>query len=375
MHYREIDNLFLYELLKNFALSLIGIFIPVYIVSQGEGLLAAAMFIAISGLIGLTLSYPVSLLISRIGFKHALITSYIFLIPGLAVIKYFELSITVIIVSSLLYNLGRLLHNIGMNSEFAVDSEQDKRDDDAGKMLSLPSISRIIAPFLGGAIFAGLGFGELMLFTLLVLATSAVPLLFSRDHRDPMDHSFEDLLKEEYLKTVPLFISRGIQAVTAVSIYGLFVYMIIGGSLDVGAARALDSLGFVLTGLGVGKYAGKITRQKLVLAGCLGASTIFLLRGLVQTPLQVFMVSFTGGIFFQIYHVPIYSTFADEAESTEVLEFYTLRKMFTSVGNLLTVGTLITFYSIYSLRTAFTASFVLASLATAVMAITYLKAS
>lgn len=90
MEYREIDNLFLYELLKNFALSLIGVFIPVYIVSQGLGLLPAALFIATSGIIGLTLSYPVSLLISRIGFKHALIASYIFLIPGLATIRYVE---------------------------------------------------------------------------------------------------------------------------------------------------------------------------------------------------------------------------------------------------------------------------------------------
>lgn len=371
MEYREIDNLFLYELLKNFAISLIGIFIPVYIVSQGLGLLPAALFIAISGILSVILSYPVSLIISRIGFKHALISSYLFLIPGLTVIRYFEVSILVIIASSILYNLGRLLHNIGMNSEFAVDSKRGERDDDAGKMLSLPSISRIVAPFLGGAIFASLGFGELMLFTVAVLAASAVPLLLSKDHKGTMEYDFRKLLKEEYLKSVPLFVARGIQAVTAVSIFGLFVYMRIGGSLDVGAARALDSLGFVLTGLAVGKYANKITRNRLVLIGCMGASTVFLFRGFVQTPLQVFLISFMGGIFFQIYHVPIYSSFADEAEKTEVLEFYTLRKIFVGLGNILTVGALSIFYVLKDLKTGFFASFLLGALATVTMAVVY----
>ncbi len=371
MEFRELDNLVAYELLKNFALSLIGVFIPVYIVSEGFGLPAAALFLIISGFTGITLSYPVSRIVARIGFKHSLAASYIFLIPGLASIRYFDLSILLIIFSSLMYNLGRLFHNLSMNSEFAVDSEDENRSSDSGKMLSLPNISRIIAPLAGGLIFAGLGFGELMMVTVFILLLSVIPLMRSEDHRDSMDYDLKNLLGKEYLKTVPLFIARGVQANTAVAIFGLFVYMIIGGSIDVGGARALDSLGFVATGLLVGKYASNINKKVFVAIGCTGAAASYLARGLLVTPFQVFVVSFISGIFFQIYHVPIYSSFADEAEKTDILEFYTLRKMFVSVGNVLTVLTLYSFYTLTDLRTGFQASFVLAAFATVGMAWSY----
>lgn len=371
IEYRELDNLLLYEFLKNFALSLIGIFIPVYIVSQGMGLLAASLFIVISGVAGIVLSYPVSRLIAKFGFKHSLAASYLFLIPGLVVIRLFELSLVVIVASSILYNLGRLLHNISMNSEFAVDSDKDRRGSDSGKMLSLPSISRIIAPLVGGLIFSGLGFTELMAVTVFILFLSVIPLIRSEDNKDNFDYNFGKLLNEELWKTIPLFTARGIQGATAVSIFSLFVYMVIGGSIDVGAARALDSLGFVLTGLIVGHFSTKVEKDKLVLLGCSGAALAYLARGFLVSPFQVFLLSFISGIFFQIYHVPVFSSFADEAERTEVLEFYTLKRIFLSLGNILSVSTLVMFFLVYNLRTGFIASFTLGGAATLVMAVVY----
>ncbi|MEF8880860.1 MAG: hypothetical protein V5A72_03455 [Candidatus Nanohaloarchaea archaeon] len=373
MNFRDLDNLLVYEFLKNFGISLIGVFIPIYILSQGKGILPASLFIIISGVAGVILSYPISRVISKIGFKHSLIASYFFLIPGIMVIRMFELSVLTISVSSVLYNIGRLTHNIGLNSEFAVDSSKEKRAEDSGKMLSLPSISRVIAPLAGGVIFAGFGFTNLMFITVFILLLSVLPLIFSSEHRDPMNYNMKQLLQDEFLKTIPLFIIRGIQAVGAVAVFGMFIYLIVGGSVDVGSARALDSLGFVITGLLVGRYATKIRKDLFVTIGCIGAGSAFFLRGFIATPIQAFLLSFISGIFFQIYHIPIYSSFADEAEDTEILEFYTLRKIFVSVGNILVIGTLAVFYTFYDLKTGFHAAFTLGGLSTFMMAAIYWK--
>lgn len=266
---RDINQIFLYELLKNFALSLIGVFIPIYILSQGLTVYHAALFIVLSGVSGILFSYPVSRIVSRIGFKHGFVTSYLFIVPGLILIRSFELDIYVIVGSSLAYNIGRVIHNICLNSEFAVDSDEDTRGTDSGKMLSLPSISRIIAPFLGGVVFASLGFDSLLLIALAFLLASILPLLASKDHRDPMNYSFMSILRKEHLRTVPLFVIRGIQAVTAVSVFGLFIYTQVGGALEVGWARALDSLGFVVTGLFTGKVIERYGGRTAVLTGTL----------------------------------------------------------------------------------------------------------
>lgn len=365
---REIDEIFIYELLKNFALTLVGVFIPIYIVSQGFSLFHAALFIVISGFTGILLSYPLSRLISRIGFKHGLAAAYLFILPGLVLIQKLELSLLVIVASSILYNVGRVLHNISLNSEFAVDSDEENRGSDSGKMLSLPSISRIVAPAIGGFIFASAGFQTLLLVAIGFLVLSILPLLASSDHRDPMEYSFEDILAEEHFAAVPLFIIRGIQAVTAVSIFGLFIYEVVGGAVDVGWARSLDSLGFVLTGLATGKIIEKYGEHPAIILGTSGAALIHILRSMVVMPVHAFAVSFIGGIFFQIYHVPIYSDFADRAEDEDVLEFYALRKIFVSLGNILTVATFVGGYLLVGVEAGFTATFVLAAVATVAMA-------
>lgn len=361
---RDINQIYIYELLKNFSLSLVGVFIPIFIVSEGFSIYHALLFIVLSGVTGIVFSYPISKLISRIGFKHGLILSYFFVVPGLVAIRTFELSILVISASSIAYNIGRTFHNICLNSEFAVDSDEETRGKDSGRMLSLPNISRVVAPFLGGIVFASLGFDTLLIIAIGVLILSILPLLASKDHRDPMDYSFLSILRKEHFKTVPLFIIRGIQAVTAVSIYGLFIYYVVGGALEVGWARALDSLGFVVTGLFTGRFIHRYSERTAVILGTIGAGSVHLLRSLVTLPVEAFAVSFLGGIFFQIYHVPIYKKFADTAEKEDVLEFYALRKIFVSIGNILTVATLITGYFLFDLQTGFTMTFVLAAVAT-----------
>ena len=315
------------------------------------------------------LSYPVSRIVSRIGFKHGLALAYLFIIPGLIVIQEASLSLAVIVVSSLLYNSGRVLHNICLNSEFAVDSRSDSRGKDSSKMLSLPNLSRVVAPLFGGIIFASAGFHLLLTVAIFVLLLSVLPLMASEDHRDPMDYDFRSILEQEYLTALPLFVIRGVQAVSAVSVFSLFIYFVVGGALDVGWARALDSLGFVLTGLASGKLVQKYGKFPVVLLGTSGAALIHILRIFVWLPYQVFAVSFLGGVFFQIYHVPIYSEFADRAEDEDVLEFYTLRKIFVSIGNILTIGTLLTAYFFLGEKAAFTATFSLAALSTLLMAV------
>lgn len=368
MEFREIDELYMYEFLKNLGTSIIGVFIPIYIISQGFTIYHAGLFILISGITSLLLSYPISKVVARKGFKHGLAASYLFILPGLIAIQVFELSLLLIIFSGLLYNIGRVIHSISINAEFAVDSKKKSRGSDSGKMLSLPNISRVIGPVLGGAIFASMGFHTLLMISIFFLGLSIIPLLATADHRDPMDYSFKDLAEYDLREVLPVFVSRGIDAVSGVDVFALFMFTVIGGSVDVGWARSLDSLGFVLTGFFTGILIQRFGSRKPLIVGALGNGVLNFSRGFLNTPLQAFSVSFLAGIMFQIYHVPLYSRFADMAENSDVLEFYALRKTFVGLGNILVITTLFTFDYFYTLETGFKATFILGALAMLVIA-------
>ena len=368
MDFREIDEIYIYELLKNFGTSIIGVFIPIYILTQGLTVYHAGLFIAVSGAVSILLSYPISKIVAVKGFKHGLAASYLFILPGLVMIQQLKLSIPVIILSSLLYNTGRVTHSICKNAEFAVDSREESRGSDSGKMLSLPSISRIIAPLLGGTVFATLGFAELMAISVTSLGLSIIPLLITSDHRDPMEYSFRNLAEYDLRGVLPVFISRGIDAVSSVDIFAVFMFMVIGGTVDVGWVNALDSLGFVATGFLTGAIIQRYGEKTPLIIGALGNGIINFSRGFIWTPMQAFVLSFLAGIMFQIYHVPLYSHFADMAEDSDVLEFYALRKMFVGVGNLLVVGTLLLGNHLYGLEAGFKAVFALGALSMLVIA-------
>jgi hypothetical protein len=118
---KEINEIYSYEVLRTFGMDLIGLFIPIYIISQGFGFQYALGFLVVEELTSILLSLPASRLISRIGFKHSLILSYFFLLPSLLMIRW-ELTPLLIGASAIIYSLGKILHGLSIDSEFAVDS-------------------------------------------------------------------------------------------------------------------------------------------------------------------------------------------------------------------------------------------------------------
>lgn len=368
MEFRELDELYIYELLKNFGTSIIGVFIPIYVLTQGLTIYHAGLFILTSAFVSILFSYLISKVVAEKGFKHGLAASYLFILPGLVMIQQLELSIATIVFSGIFYNIGRVTHNISINAEFAVDSNEDSRGSDSGKMLSLPSISRIVAPLLGGTVFATLGFTALMAISVTCLFLSIIPLMVTSDHRDPMKYEFRNLAEYDLKQVLPVFVSRGVDAVSSVDIFAIFMFLSIGGTVDVGWVNALDSLGFVLTGFLTGAIIQRYGEKKPLIVGAIGNGILNFSRGFIWTPFQAFLLSFLAGIMFQIYHVPLYSHFADMAEDSDVLEFYALRKMFVGVGNALVVGTLLTGTYLFGADIGFKAVFALGGLSMLIIA-------
>ena len=74
-------------------------------------------------------------------------------------------------------------------------------------------------------------------------------------------------------------------------------------------------------------------------------------------------MAFIGGIAFKLYHIPIFSQLADEAESTSETEFFALSRVCTSLGMILATGIFIFMLGVGD-RIAFQTIFLIAALAT-----------
>ena len=379
-HEHEVDQIFAYETLQKLAFGLISIFIPIH-VAQAINLEAAFFFVVMLSFFFMITSIPVSYVIAKIGFKHALVLSFLFYLPAFISFQIVErgvmsLNLPIVTGVALLLGLGKAFHWIALHSEFATDSDEDGRDEDSGKLLGLPRISKAIAPLAGGVIMASLGFGALVSVSLAFLILSTLPLIASTDHREPERYSFTSILDMKHLKYGSLFMLRGVGIGAGVYLFPLFIALYIstgeGGLVNAGLVSSLASLGMAGFTIFLGKKAESIDTKKLIFAGTLLSGILFVGRGLIRNPMDAFLISLAAGPPFMMYYVPVYSKLADAAEEKDVLEFYAFREVVLSFSRVVFFLAVISIYLSYGAVTAFRASMVIAGIATAGIFLAYL---
>lgn len=329
-----IDQIYAYEMLQKFAFSLIGIFIPIYIISENAPIEWAFLYIIGYSVVFALLSLPISYVIARIGFKHSLILSYLFYLPAFLAIRGFGLSVPLIASVAVLIGLGKTFHWVALHAEFAIDSNENTRGKASGRLLGLPKISKAAAPFIGGVIMAYYGFPMLAGIAIFFMILSAYPLLASEDHRDPRDYDLRQLLTKKYALFGSFFFLRGTTIASGAILFPIYIYFVLGSTVSVGGVGSLASLGSVAFALFIGKMTDNVERKHMIVVGVLASAAFFALRAYVSTEIEAFILSFIAGLMFMVYYVPVYSFLADRAEDEEVLEFYAFRELFLGIGKI-----------------------------------------
>lgn len=366
-----IDQIYAYETLKKFAFGLIGIFIPIYVVSETSSIELAFLYLIGYSFVFLAISLPVSYIIARIGFKHSLVLSYAFFLPAFFSLYVFPVEKYLVAAVAVLMGFGKAFHWIALHAEFAVDSTEDSRGKAAGRLLGLPRIANIAAPFIGGIIMASIGFHLLAAVTVFFTALSAVPLFFSGDHRDPMDYNLRKLIDRKHLRFGFLFFLRGTAIVSGLFMFSLYIYYVIGGSFNVGSASSLTSVGMVVLTLLIGRVSDRIERKHLIIIGTIASSLLFFLRIYATTQIEIFLISLFSGLMFMVYYVPFYSFQADMAEDEDVLEFYAFRELTLGIGKVFCLLVALYFVLNNSILAGLRASFIVAGIAVALIPLNY----
>ena len=366
----DFGNLIAYEFFKNFALSILGIFIPILIYSETQRLILPGIYLLVKALTGFVVSYPVMKVINRYGFRSGLSASYIFLLPSVLLIYLLEIDLLLVSIVAVLYSVGVTFHTESRDLEFASGSDRETRDLQAAHLNALPNIGRLIGPAVGGLISAWAGFSAMLLTALAAIVISLIPARNIDIKTETEKIGLRSVLSTQNLHYSPVFLSRGSQAYASVAIFSLFTYIFIAGNFASGLVRSMDTLGFMIMAYLSGYIASRYSRFKIIATGAFIAGLTYLLRIFVITPAEAFLASILGGLAFKLYDIPLFSDFADRAEEAEERSFYTAKKMFNSLGKIITALLFIGIAISSGEREAFNAVFILAAMSTAVMTLT-----
>ncbi len=343
---KELGELYASVVIRFFAVSMIMIFTPLYLYNLNFSIVQIFMFygcMALSHAFGVFLGGQFS---SKYGLKHSMLIS----IP--IMIAYYLLLISLgkipnlYWLAAILFGISNSIFYIGYHTDFSKSSEVKKRGEQIGFSMILTSISRALGPLIGGVIVVLFGFPTLLLIVCFLLLASVVPLFFSNEIHEQIDFSYKKIFKHKSWRDYLAYLGWGIEGYSRSIVWPLFVFIFIVSSYTViGSVTTLSLIACTLFIFIVGRVSD-INRRTLLTTGVYLNFGIWIIRSLVNAPIQVFVIDTAGGVNRPLITVPSDALSYDKSDGKSHLEYIMFREYSIHLGGLLLCMFMIIFNSL-----------------------------
>lgn len=337
----ELGEIYLNQVIQTFAVTLIGIFIPIYLLKSGFTLPVSLLFMMVYWITMLILSPFIAKLSDIIGQKHTIILSapllmlYFFLLIFVNSIDPF--------IIAFVGGASAVFYWIPLNSEFIEHIDKLHTGKEVGYLYALPRVATIIAPLLGGIMLTYLGFNQLFTIVIVLIAFSFSPFLLTRDYKGGFPFSLREMsLRPKNILSYLIF-SEGLIIMAELLAWPLFIFLTLGNLIIVGASASISGAGIIFFTLFIGKLSDKINRKKLIRIGAVAYAIVWFMRMFVSTELEIYLLSFLGGMFFTLLLVPFYAVFCDFSKRNRISESVVYREIWLSLGRAIPLLLLVMF--------------------------------
>jgi MFS family permease len=331
----ELQEVYLNLVIQSFALSLITIFVPIYLIKLGYSLESVLLFVMVE--LG-TLSFfsPFAALFAKkAGFKHMILYRTPLLIAyfaGLYAIPSINIPIYAIAFAG---GVGSSIYWTSLHSLFAAHSDKIHRASQSSKLISMPGIAALIGPSLGGIIAVAFGFNVLISVAVFFLVISVVPLFFTDDMKPHIEHfSLGNIFSRKYLKFLLAFAAQGAKHIVWAIIWPVFIYFALKEITSVGYVATVAAAGTIIFTLIIGKISDRVDKRSVLRKGAFLASLAFFLMMFATSKMHIFAVSFFAGMSLVMIDVPFRAIFYDKANEENIAEVVVMREVGLGIGRL-----------------------------------------
>lgn len=333
--HKELTQVYVSIALRSFALSLISLFVPLYLYREiGLGLEQTLYFFIFYAVVLAASSPLAAKFAARFGLKHSVLISVPFYLAFILLLYLLpEIKTPTYIISGLM-GISIAFYWMGMHLVFHHASDHKHRGEEVGKRASFSILASMIGPLLGGFLIKFVGFKILFILASLILFLSALFLFLSKEDYVKYHFSIRSLLDKRHWQNSLFFTAKGVRAVAAGVIWPLFIFAILNDYLTLGL------VGFLLSGLSavvvlvVGRYSDHISKRKIIrwIAGF--ESLSWFLRALVTTVAHVFGVTILGALTFGIMRAPVGALEYNKAHQ-HAAAYFVSREVFICLGRVL----------------------------------------
>lgn len=344
--------LYLGKTISGLAISLFGVFMPIYLykLSGGNFNFVALYFLAGYASFGLLTPFGAKLL-NWLGFRRALQIS-VFLGASTYMVFYWmnrDNLIYSVSLSLLVVLLYRLLFWHPFNVDLAKFTDKRNRGREIGFMSAVGDIVSIFTPIIAGFIIARYGFGALFILATIIYLASIIPYSFIPNVNEHFSWTYWQTLKHlfsrKYRATGFAFAASGAEDALGAVVWPIFIYQLLHGNLlKIGIISTLIVGMTVVLELLVGKYADiKFPKEAIMKYGSILAALGWIFKIFIFTAFQIFIVDSYHQLMKIFMRIPFdtmtYEIMADQRHYID--EYTVLHEMAINVGRVLMVSSII----------------------------------
>ena len=332
---RELNELYISVAIRSFALSMISIFIPIFLLKLNYSLINVLIFYAILNATHALFVIPAAKISSKYGFKHSIFFSIPILIIfylGLYTLEQFHWPIFLL---AIIFGINNALYWVGYHVDFSKFSDKKNRGKEVGMIKIVSLIFHALGPVIGGLILTFIGFKALFVSVSVLLIASAIPLFFSKDIHEPILFSIKEILKGQKIKNTLAFAGDGIESGISSVIWPIFIFFtILNNFTTLGLISSLSILFSLVFVFIVAKFSD-IRRRLVLRIGAVMNAFIWSIRFFIKTIFQVFVIDSFYGVSQTLIHIPFGALNYDKANKTNIVKFIMFREMIIQTGRVI----------------------------------------
>ena len=332
---KELTQLYVTSALRYFAISLIGVFVPIYLYrDRGYTMEETLLFFLAYAIIFAVMTPVAAKFATQFGLKHSVLFSVPFYLIFIALLYLLPTTNIPLVVVVFFLSVSQAFYWIGMHIAFHHASHRKHRGEEIGKRLGVSVAGSALGPIVGGISITYLGFGFTFCLAGVVLLASAIVLFRSKEEYPTYHFSLKSVVSIDQWRNSLFFVSRGAETIVHGVIWPLFIFLILGSYVSLGLVGSILAGVSALLIFLTGRYSDKIGKRRIIRWAVGFHSVSWFFRALVKTVGHVFGATIFGSITSGVMLSPQGALQYDNAKG-DIAAYFVNREIYLCLGRAL----------------------------------------
>lgn len=314
----ELSELYTSMMFRSLAISLVGIFIPIYLYQLDYPIWQILLFYAMVFWFWTVSCYPVARLIAKVGPKHTILASYVFQVISMLMLVSLEDLRWPLISIALMIGLSHGFFHLAFHVDFSKVKHKEHGGKELGWLFNMEKIGAVLGPLIGGLV-GYLGGGQyLFMLAIIMLFAGIIPLFITKEPTATNQKlDFKSLkvsdIKHDLISVSSLAIENNLSLV----VWPLFVSVYVLSDnpyLKLGSIASISVLISIFVIKVIGQTIDKNKGRTLLRSGVILNAILHLFRPFSGGYVSALGISLANEVLTPIYRMPFFKGMYDAAD-------------------------------------------------------------